>query len=1685
MKKIFILLVLLAGITIRAFSQGTTQATAINLGSYSTSGSSGDARNTTPGNGYVNNYGNPANDVWYTFTIGSANSNTVVISLCGSSFDTYLHLLNSSGTEIAFNDDGGPVCTGTQSSLSMSNLAPGTYYAVAEGYSGYYGAITIALNVNIVTPLTISYAGPQTYASGTAIAALSPTVTGGAVSAAGQTSTFAGTGSAGSTNGTGTSASFNQPLGATVDASGNIYVAEGGSHLIRKITPAGVVTTFAGSGSQGFTNGTGTGASFYHPVGLAADASGNIYVADEDNNVIRKITPAGVVTTFAGTGAQGSADGAAGSATFYYPCGVAVDASGNVYVADAFNNKIRKITSGGVVSTLAGSGTASSVDGTGTGATFNQPFSVVTDASGNIYVTDRAGAKIRKVTPAGVVTTFAGSGTATFADGTGSGASFNAPTGLAIDKSGSLYVTDEANNRIRKVTPAGVVTTLAGTGAQGSANGAGNASTFYLPFAIAADAGGLVYVGDFTTNLIRKIVASPYTVTPALPAGLTLNSATGVISGTPTAVTAQTTYTISANNNDNTATTQLKITVTSPGALGLNQDMNYIATYIPRNAGITTNSAVATAISDKTNEELTVQYFDGLGRPQQTVQVRGSASGRDVIQPVAYDQYGREVKRYLPYAASLASSNGSYEPTAITDQAAFYNNPAAAGATGVVTIPVSGSVTPSYAETVFEASPLNRGKEQGAPGASWQISAGHTQKTDYLTNDAAGGNYAAVVYTATINTDQTRTLVRGNAAGSNYQPGQLTVTVSKDENWTSGKAGTTEEYKDKDGHVILKRSFNINASSALETLSTYYVYDEQGLLAFVLSPKSVADNGLPNQSFLDDLCYQYRYDERQRLTEKKLPGRGWEFMVYNQLDQVIFSQDANQRSQATQVWTFTQYDALGRVAITGIWNSTGATGSAGDSNISAPSHALKNWLITWAAAQTSLWLTRDNSTATGYTVQNPQGTILNINYYDTYPAITTFPSTFTAPSGAMAVPTGIPTASKAAVLNNPADMLWTVNYYDDKGRSLRAYHQNYLGGAVNASNYDMIDYNTYEFTGPVKTMTRNHNIAAGTTTIINNYNYDHVGRKIKSFEKINAGTNILLSQVDYNEVGQPLVKHLHGATGAAPFLQDVNYLYNARGWLQQINDPAITPTTTKLFSEKLNYDQPAFGATAQFNGNIAEVDYNGQAGLRQHTTYSYDKQNRLTNGTGTGGLSETLIGYDLNGNILSLTRSGTGNGTLGYTYGNTNQLQSISGFKSGSYQYDPNGNLKLDGPRASAAITYNMLNQPQTVIASGVNISYTYDAAGGKLRKVSNGVATDYSNGIQYKSDGTIDFIQTEEGRAIKSGTNYNYEYTLTDHLGNNRVTFDQTSGFVGEEDYYPFGLNFHRQINAGNKYLYNNKEQQDELTEYDYGARFYDPIIARWHVIDPMAEKYFRLSPYNYGVNNPINFIDPDGMDPWSDSRENDREREQRESEQMDAERSGRMVISSTYVDRTGKVILHIDDKDHRVYLVDNPATWDGTNKGLPVVGLEDPSKVYRPGDQYRQYPDNDDNKFAAFNQRFRGGKQSDRDEYLKTFPRRFQDWYHRVQKSTGDVDATDDQIDEAYQDWQDQGEPYAGNGNPHRDKRNKNITQQDNTRVNYNTPRINSSPFGGSLKVSPIAIGGGLTLGTILVYVLAAATL
>jgi mucin-19 len=294
-----------------------------------------------------------------------------------------------------------------------------------------------------------------------------------------------------------------------VDSSGNILKSDSSS--IRKISSSGSVILIAGSsnGEQGFADGIGTNALFYYAQALDVDSTGNIYVADTYNVRIRKISPTGSVTTLAGDGNNGFVDGIGTNARFFYPYGLAVDISGNVYVADTHNNLIRKITPSGVVSTLAGSGSSGLTDGIGTNAKFYNPKGIAVNTEGDVFVADYINNCVRKVTPSGVVTTLAGSGTEGYTDGIGTNAKFYRPSGVTVDLSGNIIVADPHNNRIRKITPLGVVTTIAGDGTDGFTNGIGTNTQFSLPSTVTSDLSGNVYVSEPSSNRIRKLTFSP------------------------------------------------------------------------------------------------------------------------------------------------------------------------------------------------------------------------------------------------------------------------------------------------------------------------------------------------------------------------------------------------------------------------------------------------------------------------------------------------------------------------------------------------------------------------------------------------------------------------------------------------------------------------------------------------------------------------------------------------------------------------------------------------------------------------------------------------------------------------------------------------------------------------------------------------------------------------------------------------------------------------------------------------------------------------------------------------------------------------------------------------------------------------------------------------------------------------
>jgi len=902
---------------------------------------------------------------------------------------------------------------------------------------------------------------------------------------------------------------------------------------------------------------------------------------------------------------------------------------------------------------------------------------------------------------------------------------------------------------------------------------------------------------------------------------------------------------------------------------------NYIVTSTPRISGITTTAQLAGRSTCDLMQ--TVQYFDGLGRPLQTVQVKGNPDAtKDVIQPFAYDAYGREILKYMPYTLT-ASTPGSYQSAALDGGTGYTSG----GQYAFYQVTGQGYVntTKPLAGIGFEPSPLNRPVEQAAPGTDWQLGGGHTIRMEYGVNNQNAfattpiinnpGSRKVALYTATINSNFTRTLTRtGNTA--TYNNSTLSLTITKDENWKSGAdscLGTTEEYKDLAGRVVLKRTYNLK-NSAIEILSTYYVYDNAGNLCFVLPPDANPDAAAAiSQATLDNFAYQYRFDERNRPTQKKLPGKGWEYTVYNPLDKVVATQDSLQRVAGQ--WIFTKYDNFGRVVMTGIW-----AGTVGLSRAS---------LQTTLNATTTYWETT-TGTGTGYTTvawPTSATTPLTINYYDKYTNIPSLPAAYSAPTGATTNTQGLLVGSKVAVLNTPANMLLSVHYFDQLGRNIKTYTQHYLGGTLSSSNYDAVA-STYNFINILTSINRQHfNTTHATTplvTINEIYMYDHMGRKLKTWEKIINGTTAtaktLISKADFNEVGQIKTKHLH-STDSVNFQQNIDFTYNERGWM--------LTNSSSLFAMQLYYNT---GTNKAYNGNIMYQYWGTPGSLTKNYVYLYDRLNRLVSGASTDHNVERGITYDMQGNITTLNRVYNNIVIDSLTYSYTgNKLVSIIDKSSNNtglvaattnYNYDGNGNLSSNSNSTNSGqnknYSYNLLNLPQTATIAAGTITYTYDGSGNKLRKQSPTLGnTDYINGIQYSSTitGLPDFIQTEEGRAVPSGTTaYKYYYYLTDNLDNTRITFDSSTGIstiLQKDDYMPFGMEINWSVaSPKNEYLYNKKELQEELGLYDYKVRYYDAVVGRFTSVDRLSDSYVYKSPYDYAENRPINGVDLDGLE-WS----------------------------------------------------------------------------------------------------------------------------------------------------------------------------------------------------------------------------
>jgi sugar lactone lactonase YvrE len=451
-------------------------------------------------------------------TIRKVTAAGVVTTLAGAGSQN--GLVDGAGAAARFSNPEGIALDGAGNLLVVD-----TYNAALRRVTPA-GVVSTVVQGHFAQPL-----GVAVNAQGTIFVSDSASQTISTVSAAGVVSPYTGqAGMLGTTNGSLAAATFFSPAGMAVDSSGNLYIADSGDSLstsrqgygvpggvdlfaeyqgsaIRKITPAGQVSTLAGSGQlTGALDGSASAARFFGPYGLAGDAAGNLFVADSHNNTVRKLTAAGVTSTLAGTaGFYGEADGSGAAAGFTTPTGMASDSSGNVYVADSGQGVVRKVTAAGVVSTLAGQGKG--------GVTLSQPTGIAVDSSSNVYVADTMNNCIRKIVPAGTVSTFAG--TCSTAPGT-----LNQPSALAVDTAGNVYVADAGSSTIEKISSAGAVSTLAGAGSRGAVDGTGTAATFSAPQGLAVDSAGNVYVADTLNSTVRKITSAGVVTTVVGQAGV-------------------------------------------------------------------------------------------------------------------------------------------------------------------------------------------------------------------------------------------------------------------------------------------------------------------------------------------------------------------------------------------------------------------------------------------------------------------------------------------------------------------------------------------------------------------------------------------------------------------------------------------------------------------------------------------------------------------------------------------------------------------------------------------------------------------------------------------------------------------------------------------------------------------------------------------------------------------------------------------------------------------------------------------------------------------------------------------------------------------------------------------------------------------------------------------------------------
>jgi RHS repeat-associated protein len=880
--------------------------------------------------------------------------------------------------------------------------------------------------------------------------------------------------------------------------------------------------------------------------------------------------------------------------------------------------------------------------------------------------------------------------------------------------------------------------------------------------------------------------------------------------------------------------------------------------------------------------------FDGLGRMAQANRVAQSPTGKDVIAPVQYDAIGRPYRQYLPYTNT--TNGGLYRSAALTEQSTFANTFGAGGY--------------GYAETQYDNSPLNRPLAQSAPGASWHMGTANKMTYAYRANTAADA-------------------VRNLFGSSDYAANTLNVVEESDENGKKRMSFTDKIGRTVLVRQQLPATLTGNAST--DWANTYTAYDDFGRVAAVMPPETSlrmrnSGNWDYTNSTYASTVYRYQYDARGRMTSKTVPSGGTTTLAYDRLDRVVLATDPKGFK------TFSRYDKLNRPVLTGRYKGTATPGTTEPlfetPNTTAPHHYSStsfptdnNIDVYKVIYYDDYDLDNNGSLGTTETYTNPGETFAASAHLwqrgkPTATKTAILKNDGTAPTTYLMTRTYLDRFSNILQIhkqNHLSGQDITSTAYDFANRptyTRRDHTATPPSGTV--KTYAIREQYTYDAAGRLR-FTRHHiSTTINATTPTANW----VVTTAPLYDELERLTDKRLHASNYG--GSSAL----GLGSSFNYLQSLDYTYNIRGWLTGINDVSSCSLQAgdqmeDMFRMRLDYDAPTGGGTAQYNGNISTLQWRSFTGAtcltQQQYRFTYDGANRLTAATHftnpsgtwvqTNNYTESGISYDLNGNLKTYTRRGLTSGTatfgvidqLTYTYGDAarpDRLTQVAdagsttkGFRYNStaaaYAYDLNGNMTQDNHKA-LTIAYNHLNLPNNFVISGTGggtIGITYTADGEKLTKVRESTAAtqQYCGGIEYTGS-ALTAIYHSEGRCTPNGaTAFHYEYTLKDHLGNARLNFraaGATASFLEETHYYPFGMQMEGMGTAttsANTYKYNGKEWNNDLNLglYDYGARWYDPALGRWSVVDPLTEEFPEWSPYNFVMNNPIRLVDEDGMAP------------------------------------------------------------------------------------------------------------------------------------------------------------------------------------------------------------------------------